>query len=72
MIDPPTERAAEREGWTCRFYRPDGPFSINYAYRLCFEHNRLVAKEIVQTGSVQPTIEGQTPTDPTPAKKGTR
>ncbi|WP_432935566.1 sensor histidine kinase [Kribbella sp. CA-253562] len=72
MIDPPTERADQHDGWTCRFYRPDGPFSINYAYRLCFEHDRLVAKEIVQTGSVRPTIEGSTPTGPTPAKERTR
>jgi signal transduction histidine kinase len=72
MIDPPTERAAGHEGWACRFYRPDGPFSINYAYRLCFADNRLVAKEIVQTGTVQPTIEGDLPTGPTPAKEGTR
>ncbi|ONI73588.1 two-component sensor histidine kinase [Kribbella sp. ALI-6-A] len=71
MIDPPSERVVEPEGWTCRFYRPDGPFSINYAYRLCFEDNRLVAKEIVQTGSIQPTIEAD-PTDPTPAKDGPR
>ncbi len=61
MIDPPKERVTEHDGWTCRYYRPDGPFSINYAYRLCFEDDKLVAKEMVQTGSVQPTVEGYTP-----------
>jgi signal transduction histidine kinase len=69
MIDPPKERVIEQDGWTCRFYRPDGPFSINYAYRLCFENDRLVAKQLVQTGSVRPTIEGDT-TGPQP--EGTR
>jgi signal transduction histidine kinase len=69
MIDPPDERVIEHDGWTCRFYRPDGPFSINYAYRLCFENDRLVAKEMVQTGSVQPTVEGYTPA---PKREGTR
>ncbi|MGC4941621.1 sensor histidine kinase [Kribbella sp. DT2] len=58
MLDPPRERAVERENWTCRFYRPGRPFSTNYAYRLCFENDRLIAKEVVRTGSVQPTIEG--------------
>ncbi|GAA1571613.1 histidine kinase [Kribbella sancticallisti] len=58
MVDPPSDRLAEPEDWTCRFYRPDGPFSINYAYRLCFHEGVLVAKNIVQTGSVQPTTEG--------------
>nr|WP_238356537.1 histidine kinase [Kribbella italica] len=69
MIDPPSERVVEPEGWTCRFYRPDGPFSINYAYRLCFDNDRLVAKDMVQTGSVQPTPEGTTPG---PQREGTR
>ncbi|GAA1517686.1 sensor histidine kinase [Kribbella lupini] len=69
MIDPPKERVVEHDGWTCRYYRPDGPFSINYAYRLCFEHDRLVAKEMVQTGSVRPTVEGYTPG---PQPEGTR
>jgi signal transduction histidine kinase len=69
MIDPPRERVVEHDGWTCRYYRPDGPFSINYAYRLCFENDRLVAKEMVQTGSVQPTVDGYTPG---PQPEGTR
>ena len=69
MLDPPRERVLEHDGWTCRYYRPDGPFSINYAYRLCFEHERLVAKEMVQTGSVRPTKEGFTPG---PQPEGTR
>lgn len=58
MIDPPRERVTTPGGWNCRYYRPDGPFSINYAYRLCFEGGRLVAKDVVQTGSVPPTPEG--------------
>ncbi|TDO47774.1 signal transduction histidine kinase [Kribbella sp. VKM Ac-2527] len=58
MLDPPSERTTTPDGWDCRFYRPDGPFSINYAYRLCFADERLVAKDVVQTGSVPPTIEG--------------
>jgi signal transduction histidine kinase len=58
MLDPPSERTTTPDGWDCRFYRPDGPFSINYAYRLCFADERLVAKDVVQTGSVSPTIEG--------------
>ena len=58
MIDPPTERYDPPAGWSCRYYRPDGPFSINYAYRLCFSEGVLVAKAIAQTGSVPPTPEG--------------
>ena len=58
MVDPPNERLPEPEDWNCRFYRPDVPFSITYAYRLCFHQGVLVAKDIVQTGSVQPTNEG--------------
>ena len=58
MLDPPSERITTPDGWDCRFYRPDSPFSINYAYRLCFLDERLVAKDVVQTGSVSPTIEG--------------
>lgn len=57
MTDPPSERRPAPADWTCEFYRPDGPFSINYAYRLCFAADRLVAKDVVQTGSVQPTAE---------------
>jgi signal transduction histidine kinase len=57
MIDPPAEGYTPPAGWTCRYYRPDAPFSINYAYRLCFADGALVAKAIVQTGSVPPTTE---------------
>ena len=57
MIDPPQERVPTPAYSTCRFYRPDGPFSITYAYRLCFVGDRLVAKDVVRTGSVEPTIE---------------
>jgi signal transduction histidine kinase len=57
MIDPPQERVPAPAHSTCRFYRPDGPFSITYAYRLCFVGDRLVAKDVVRTGSVEPTIE---------------
>lgn len=31
-------------GATCEFYRPGGPFTTNYAYRLCFVDDRLVSK----------------------------
>lgn len=58
MVDPPSGRLPVPADWVCEFYRPDGPFSITYAYRLCFASDRLVAKDVVQTGSVLPTIEG--------------
>jgi hypothetical protein len=58
MVDPPSGRQPVPAGWVCEFYRPDGPFAITYAYRLCFASDRLVAKDVVQTGSVQPTNEG--------------
>jgi signal transduction histidine kinase len=57
MIDPPEEAYNAPAGWTCRYYRPDGPFSITYVYRLCFADGALVAKAVVQTGSVAPTPE---------------
>ncbi|GAB2642241.1 sensor histidine kinase [Kribbella swartbergensis] len=57
MIDPPGEGYTPPAGWTCRYYRPDAPFSITYAYRLCFADGVLVAKAIVQSGSVPPTAE---------------
>lgn len=57
MIDPPTGRYDPPAGWTCSYYRPDAPFSINYAYRLCFGNGALVGKAVVQTGSVPPTPE---------------
>jgi signal transduction histidine kinase len=57
MIDPPSEGYQPPPGWSCRYYRPDEPFSINYAYRLCFTNNTLTAKSIVQTGSLPPTPE---------------
>ncbi len=56
MVDPPADR--EPAQWSCRYYRPDAPFSITYAYRLCFHNDRLVAKDVVQTGSRPPTPEG--------------
>lgn len=58
MVDPPSGRMPQPKEWSCRFYRPDAPFSINYAYRLCFHDGVLVAKDIVATGSVRPTPEG--------------
>ncbi|MGW6276125.1 sensor histidine kinase [Kribbella sp. NPDC055071] len=57
MLDPPDEAYRPPSGWTCHYYLPDAPFSVTYAYRLCFSHGTLVAKAIVQTGSVQPTPE---------------
>jgi hypothetical protein len=57
MIDPPGEGYTPPAGWACRYYRPDAPFSITYAYRLCFADGVLVAKAMVQSGSVPPTPE---------------
>lgn len=58
MVDAPTERgAAPPPGASCEFYRPDGPFSISFAYRLCFEGDALVAKDVIPTGSVTPDEE---------------
>jgi hypothetical protein len=62
MVDPPTGRLPEPAGWKCRYYRPDVPFGITYAYRLCFENDRLVAKDVVPTGSRPPTPEGTSTT----------
>jgi hypothetical protein len=58
MVDPLNGRLPEPDEWSCRYYRPDVPSSITYAYRLCFRDGVLVAKDVVQTGSVQPTNEG--------------
>ncbi|TDD57773.1 two-component sensor histidine kinase [Kribbella antibiotica] len=57
MIDAPTESFVPPAGWSCRYYRPAEPFSITFAYRLCFAGGVLVDKAAVQTGSVQPTPE---------------
>ncbi|GAA0588133.1 two-component sensor histidine kinase [Kribbella sandramycini] len=59
MIDPPADSRSTPSGWSCRYYRPDAPFSITYVYRLCFADGRLVAKSVVQSGSVPPTPEGE-------------
>ncbi|MEV6286438.1 histidine kinase [Kribbella sp. NPDC051770] len=64
MLDPPRQRATEPDGWNCHYYRPDGPFSITYAYQLCFHDNVLVSKAIVQTGSIAPTPETTTGPEP--------
>jgi signal transduction histidine kinase len=58
MVDPPSEQLPAPAEWSCRYYRPDVPFRITYAYRLCFQHDKLVAKDVVQTGSRPPTPEG--------------
>ncbi|MEU0090096.1 histidine kinase [Kribbella sp. NPDC006257] len=58
MVDPPAGVLPEPAQGSCRYYRPDAPFSITYAYRLCFHNDRLVAKDVVQTGSRPPTPEG--------------
>nr|WP_238351319.1 ATP-binding protein [Kribbella shirazensis] len=58
MIDAPGERYRPPSGWSCRYYRPAAPFSTNYVYRLCFANGVLVAKAVVQSGSVPPTPEG--------------
>ncbi|WP_406055730.1 sensor histidine kinase [Kribbella sp. NBC_00889] len=57
MIDPPSEGYTAPAGWSCRYYSPDVPFSITYVYRLCFADEKLVAKTVVQSGSVVPTPE---------------
>jgi len=57
MIDPPAETYTPPAGWSCRYYRPDVPFSITYVYRLCFAGGALVSKAVVQSGSVAPTPE---------------
>jgi hypothetical protein len=58
MIDAPGEGYHPPAGWTCRYYRPAAPFTSNYVYRLCFAGGALVAKGVVQSGSVPPTPEG--------------
>jgi signal transduction histidine kinase len=58
MIDAPTEKYVPPADWSCRYYRPAPPFSSNYVYRLCFADGALVAKAVVQSGSVPPTPEG--------------
>ncbi|MGZ0146119.1 sensor histidine kinase [Kribbella sp. WER1] len=58
MIDPPAQGYVPPAGWSCHYYRPAAPFSSNYVYRLCFADGALVAKAVVQSGSVPPTPEG--------------
>ncbi|MFC6157136.1 sensor histidine kinase [Kribbella jiaozuonensis] len=57
MIDAPIEGYDPPAGWSCQYYRPAAPFSSNYVYRLCFADGALVAKAVVQSGSVAPTPE---------------
>lgn len=52
LDDPSDDDVARPPGSTCEFYRPDGPFSITFAYRLCFVDGRLAAKDVIQTGEV--------------------
>ncbi|WP_427893572.1 sensor histidine kinase [Kribbella sp. GL6] len=58
MIDAPMQGYVPPAGWRCHYYRPAAPFSSNYVYRLCFADGALVAKTVVQSGSVPPTPEG--------------
>ncbi|MFF0341210.1 sensor histidine kinase [Kribbella sp. NPDC004875] len=58
MLDAPAEGYRPPDGWSCQYYRPAAPFSTNYVYRLCFANGALVAKAVVQSGSVPPTPEG--------------
>ncbi|MFC0625688.1 sensor histidine kinase [Kribbella deserti] len=58
MLDPPRNRKDQPAGADCEFYRPGGPFTTTYAYRLCFSGGRLISKTSLQTGSVEPTNEG--------------
>ncbi|GAA3539183.1 histidine kinase [Kribbella ginsengisoli] len=74
MVDPPSDGVEQPKEWSCRFYRPDAPFSTTYAYRLCFQNGVLVAKSVIQTGSVQPELpatEGQPTADDEPTTEGT-
>lgn len=58
MVDAPVDRGSPPpSGSSCEFYRPDGPFSISFAYRLCFEDGVLVAKDTIRTGAVTPDEE---------------
>lgn len=58
MVDAPADRGDPApSGAMCEFYRPDGPFSITFAYRICFEGDALVTKDVIQTGSVTPDEE---------------
>lgn len=55
MVDAPVGKGeSPPPGSTCAYYRPDGPFSITFAYRLCFAEDTLVSKDVIQTGSVPP------------------
>jgi signal transduction histidine kinase len=58
MIDAPMEGYTPPAGWDCRYYRPAPPFTSNYVYRLCFANGVLAGKAVVQSGSVEPTPEG--------------
>ncbi|GAA1600155.1 MULTISPECIES: sensor histidine kinase [Kribbella] len=58
MVDPPAEGYVPPDGWSCQYYRPAAPFTSNYVYRLCFADGALVAKAVVQSGSVPPTPVG--------------
>ena len=50
MLDEPFDADSPRPpDATCEFYRPHGPFSSTFAYRLCFVDGRLAAKDIVRT-----------------------
>ncbi|GAA0945709.1 histidine kinase [Kribbella koreensis] len=74
MVGPPSDGVEQPKEWSCRFYRPDAPFSTTYAYRLCFQNGVLVAKSVIQTGSVQPELpatEGQPTADDEPTTEGT-
>lgn len=52
MLDDTNDADRPRPpGSTCEFYRPDGSFSITFAYRLCFVDGRLAAKDVVRTGA---------------------
>lgn len=58
MVDPPVGRGdAPPPGSRCEYYRPDRPFSISFAYRLCFADGTLMSKDVIQTGSVTPDEE---------------
>ncbi|WP_328993868.1 histidine kinase [Kribbella sp. NBC_01245] len=63
MLDPPSERSGRPAGADCEYYRPGGPFTTTYAFRLCFVSGRLASKDALQTGTVQPDYDPtQTPT----------
>lgn len=66
MLDPPSERSGRPAGANCEYYRPGGPFTTTYAFRLCFVGGRLASKDALQTGAVQPSYDPIPTSTPSP------